>query len=102
MQMLQPRFRLQTRLVVLGVLDILAGVLDALFKGRAVELGDRHGFVRQDHVVPAYFFTDQDTRLDVDPLYNPDKYISVKNASWLQLDKQKIFVNAHKRDTETA
>lgn len=50
--------------------------------------GGNEGFVRQDHVVPAYFFTDQDTRLDVDPLYNPDKYISVKNASWLQLDKQ--------------
>jgi hypothetical protein len=50
--------------------------------------GGNEGYVRQDHVVPAYFFTDQDTRLDVDPLYNPDKYISVKNASWLQLDKR--------------
>ena len=26
--------------------------------------------------------------LDYDPLYNPDKYISVKNASWLQLDEK--------------
>ena len=50
--------------------------------------GGNEGYVRQEHVVPAYFFTDQDTRLDVDPLYNPDKYISVKNASWLQLDKR--------------
>ncbi len=50
--------------------------------------GGNDGFVRMDHVVPAYFFTDADTRLDVDPIYNPDNYISVKNASWLQLDKR--------------
>ena len=46
------------------------------------------GYARVDSVVPAYFFADKDTRLDYDPLYNPDKYISVKNASWLQLDEK--------------
>lgn len=50
--------------------------------------GGNEGYVKQDHVVPGYFFVDNNTRLDVDPLYNPDKYISVKNASWLQLDKR--------------
>ena len=46
------------------------------------------GYVKVEHVVPAYFFADKDTRLDYDPLYNPDTYISVKNASWLQLDEK--------------
>ena len=46
------------------------------------------GYVKVEHVVPAYFFADKDTRQDYDPLYNPDKYISVKNASWLQLDEK--------------
>lgn len=46
------------------------------------------GYARVDSVVPAYFFADKDTRQDYDPLYNPDKYVSVKNASWLQLDEQ--------------
>jgi len=48
----------------------------------------KEGYARVDSVVPAYFFADKDTRLDYDPLYNPDKYISVKNASWLQLDEK--------------
>ncbi|MCB9763316.1 MAG: SH3 domain-containing protein [Alphaproteobacteria bacterium] len=46
------------------------------------------GYVKADHVVPAYFFAGKETRDDYDPLYNPDRYISVKNASWLQLDQR--------------
>ena len=48
----------------------------------------QEGYTKVDQVVPAYFFADKDTRQDYDPLYNPDKYVSVKNASWLQLDEQ--------------
>lgn len=46
----------------------------------------QEGYVRSNQVVAAYMFADSRTQLDYDPLYNPDKYISVKNASWLQLD----------------
>ncbi len=47
------------------------------------------GWVQVDQVVPAYFFSDQATREDYDPLYNPDQYVFVKNASWTQLPNQK-------------
>jgi len=36
-------------------------------------------------VVPAYFFADQETRQDYDPIYNPDRYVFVKNSSWMLL-----------------
>ncbi len=47
----------------------------------------QEGYVKYDHVVPAYFFADKRTREDYDPLYNPDRYVFVKNSSWLQLDQ---------------
>jgi hypothetical protein len=47
------------------------------------------GWVKVDEVVPAYFFADADTRQDYDPLYNPDKYVYIKNAGWLQLPDQR-------------
>jgi hypothetical protein len=47
------------------------------------------GWVRVDQVVPAYFFTDAETREDYDPLYNPDNYVFVKNASWMQTPDQR-------------
>jgi len=47
------------------------------------------GWVQVDQVVPAYFFTDQETREDYDPLYNPDSYVFVKNASWMQMPNQR-------------
>jgi hypothetical protein len=47
------------------------------------------GWVQVDQVVPAYFFTDQETREDYDPLYNPDQYVFVKNASWMQMPNQR-------------
>jgi len=46
------------------------------------------GWVKVDEVVPAYLFADDDTRQDYDPIYNPDRYLSVKNASWMQLPDQ--------------
>jgi hypothetical protein len=47
------------------------------------------GWVTVDAVVPAYFFADATTREDYDPLYNPDRYIFVKNSSWMQLPDQR-------------
>lgn len=47
------------------------------------------GWVQIDQVVPAYFFTDAETREDYDPLYNPDNYVFVKNASWMQTPDQR-------------
>jgi hypothetical protein len=47
------------------------------------------GWVQVNQVVPAYFFTDAETREDYDPLYNPDNYVFVKNASWMQTPDQR-------------
>jgi len=47
------------------------------------------GFVRTDTVVPAYYFADADTRSSYDPIYNPDRYVFVKNSSWMQLPDQR-------------
>lgn len=47
------------------------------------------GWVRVNHVVPAYFFADKETRQDYDPIYNPDRYVFVKNSSWMQLPDQR-------------
>ncbi|MBK8181033.1 MAG: DUF4339 domain-containing protein [Planctomycetes bacterium] len=46
------------------------------------------GWVKVDEVIPAYLFADAETRQDYDPIYNPDRYVSVKNASWMQLPDQ--------------
>jgi hypothetical protein len=47
------------------------------------------GFVKFDTVVPAYYFADADTRQSYDPIYNPDRYVFVKNSSWMQLPDQR-------------
>lgn len=49
-----------------------------------VEEGTR-GWVKVDDVVPAYLFADEKTRREYDPIYNPDRYVFVKNASWMEL-----------------
>ncbi len=48
----------------------------------------QQGYVAVDHVVPGYFFADKRTQENYDPLYNPDRYVFVKNSSWMQLDEQ--------------
>ena len=47
------------------------------------------GFVRTNTVVPAYYFADAETRSSYDPIYNPDRYVFVKNSSWMQLPDQR-------------
>lgn len=55
-----------------------------------VRFDGKEGFVPVDSVVPAYYFADDKTKLDHDPLYNPDKYVYVANASWtMAADKAK-------------
>lgn len=45
--------------------------------------GGKEGYAPVDTVIPAYFFADERTKLDYDPLYNPDKYVYVMNSSWM-------------------
>lgn len=40
------------------------------------------GYAEVDKVVPAYFFADDKIRKDYDPLYNPDRYITIANSAW--------------------
>lgn len=47
------------------------------------------GYVETNTVVPAYYFSDAETRQSHDPIYNPDRYVFVKNSSWMQLPDQR-------------
>jgi hypothetical protein len=47
------------------------------------------GWLPVDSVIPAYYFADSATRESYDPLYNPDRYVFVKNSSWMQLPDQR-------------
>ena len=42
----------------------------------------KEGYAPVDAVIPAYFFGDDKTKFTYDPLYNPDKYVYVRNSSW--------------------
>jgi hypothetical protein len=46
------------------------------------------GWIAEDQVIPMYQLGGGEVRADYDPLYNPDRYIRVSNASWLQLDQE--------------
>jgi hypothetical protein len=47
------------------------------------------GYVATNTVVPAYYFAKAETRQSHDPIYNPDRYVFVKNSSWMQLPDQR-------------
>jgi len=49
----------------------------------------KQGYVPVNHVVPAYFFADAETRASYDPVYNPDQYVEVENAAWMQQPHQR-------------
>jgi hypothetical protein len=51
--------------------------------------GGVQGYVEANTVVPAYYFADAETRQSYDPIYNPDRYVFVKNSSWMQLPDQR-------------
>lgn len=42
----------------------------------------KEGYASFDAVIPAYFFGNDDDKFAHDPLYNPDKYVYVRNSSW--------------------
>jgi len=47
------------------------------------------GYLGVKDVMPAYVFSDSATREAYDPIYNPDRYVFVKNSSWMQLPDQR-------------
>jgi hypothetical protein len=56
----------------------------------------KEGYAPIDAVIPAYFFADDETKKSYDPLYNPDRYVSVKNSAWSTVpgegDEQTVFM----------
>lgn len=50
--------------------------------------GGSEGWVKVSHVLPMYQLGGKKVREEFDPLYNPDRYVVVRNASWLQLDER--------------
>lgn len=52
--------------------------------------GAKKGWVEVDNVVPGYYYAGAKDRENLDPIYNPDRYLFVKNSSWMGLpDKEK-------------
>jgi hypothetical protein len=43
------------------------------------------GWIPVNHVIPIYQLGGENVREEYDPLYNPDRYFEVANASWQQL-----------------
>lgn len=52
------------------------------------------GWIKVEHVLPMYQLGGNDAQEEYDPLYNPDRYVQVSNASWSLTDdkSQKITV----------
>lgn len=47
------------------------------------------GWIPVDHVIPMYQLGGTSVRDEYDPLYNPDRYVDVVNARWMQLPPEK-------------
>ena len=47
------------------------------------------GWIPVAHVIPMYQLGGADVRDEYDPLYNPDRYVEVVNARWMQLPPEK-------------
>ncbi len=56
---------------------------------RARAAGGAEGWVGMGAVIPMYQLGDPEVKQKLDPLYNPDKYVLVSNASWTQPIEQK-------------
>lgn len=52
---------------------------------RARSKGGSEGWIPADKVIPMYMLGGDDVRDEFDPLYNPDRYVDVLNATWRQL-----------------
>jgi len=57
---------------------------------RARTLAGAEGWIRETQVIPMYQLGGQDVRDEYDPLYNPERYVEVTNASWLTLPEQDL------------
>lgn len=47
--------------------------------------GGAEGWIAIDQVIPMYQLGGAEVREEFDPLYNPDRYVEVANARWMQL-----------------
>lgn len=52
---------------------------------RARTSGGAEGWIPIDQVIPMYQLGGIEAREEYDPLYNPDQYVEVANARWMQL-----------------
>ncbi len=50
--------------------------------------GGAEGWVGLTDVIPLYTLGDAGVKEEMDPLFNPDRYVIVSNANWLQLDRK--------------
>ncbi len=64
------------------VLELLAK-RDDFYRART-EAG-AEGWIPIHHVIPMYQLGGIEVREELDPLYNPDRYVDVANARWMQL-----------------
>lgn len=55
---------------------------------RARSQDGAEGWIPATHVIPMYQLGGADVREEYDPLYNPDRYVQVMNARWMQLPKK--------------
>jgi hypothetical protein len=56
---------------------------------RAREKSGSEGWILTSHVIPMYQLGGAEVRQEYDPLYNPDQYVDVSNARWMQLPAEK-------------
>lgn len=70
-----------------SVLDLLAK-RGEFYKAKDQASGQQ-GWVAADQVLPVYLLGGGEVRDELDPLYNPDQYVEVANASWMQLPEAK-------------
>lgn len=70
-----------------AILELLAKRGD-FYKARD-KMDGTEGWVAVDRVLPMYQIGGGDIMKEYDPLYNPDRYLIVANASWMQLPEQR-------------
>jgi len=69
-----------------AVLELLAK-RGTFYRARATD--GREGWIPTDHVIPMYQLGDADVQEQYDPLYNPERYMTVGNLGWTQLPDER-------------
>jgi hypothetical protein len=49
----------------------------------------QEGWIASNKVIPGYLLAGIEVRAELDPLYNPDRYVEIANSSWIQLPDQR-------------